>query len=385
MSRGVSQFLGTAQRACSYMFGRGNNNLTHLLLHIGHPKTGTTALQTVLSANATMLLRNGILYPVRARPAEHKHALVVPGMTGKENPRLRRVTGLKGEALSGLSERYWLSLKSEIETYAHDTLVLSAESFWGAGHSPGFRQRLAEICDHVTVVGYARDPVGFFLSRMNQNLRMFKRISLFRPDYCRSAIQAYRTNGFEAVSINAFESAQLAAGDIVTDFCEKYLPAGLPALKRGGSRERGNESVSNEAAALLQEIGTSYAMSAPDVRDRRRNKMVRALREADHALGGTLKPSLRPEIADALVARSADLIWLRDEASIRFANVDYDLIGTTGYPDLDSLHKVEDFSPVDPERLAALRAMTERKIAQIHARNNGARSFFYRWAGGLAR
>lgn len=367
------------------MLGWENDSLTHLLLHIGHPKTGTTALQTVLSANAAELLRNRILYPVRAKPAEHKHSLIIPRMTGKENPRLRRITHLKGEALSELSERYWLSLKSEIETYAHDTLVLSAESFWEVGDSPGFRQRLSEICDRVTVVGYARDPVGFFLSRMNQNLRMFKRISLFRPDYCRSAIQAYRTNGFELVAINGFAPAQLAAGDIITDFCTKYLPVALPALKRGGNRERGNESVSNEAAALLQEIGASHARSSSDMQDGRRSKIVRAVREADHALGGNLKPSLRPEIADALVARSADLIWLRDEAGIRFTNVDYGLVGTTGHPELDSLHRVEDFSPVDPERLAALRATVEGKIGQTDARSSTVRSFFHRWIGGAAQ
>ena len=341
-------------------------------------------MQTALSANATELLRNGVLYPTSAKPAEHKHSLMIPGVVGREVPRLRRVTGLKGEALRRLSEQYWISLKSEIETCAHGTLVLSGEGFWEAGRSLDFRQRLSEICDRVTVVGYARDPVGFFLSRMNQNLRMFKWISLVPPDYYRSAIEAYRENGFELICLNAFEPAQLAEGDIVADFCKKYLPAGLPPLKRGGNGERNNESVSNEAVALLQEIATRLVIS-PDVKDRRRDKIIRTVREADRALGGNLKPSLKPQIADALVARAVDLIWLRDEAGIRFTNVDYGLVGTTGHPDLDSLRKVADFSPVDPERLAALRAMTEPTIAQIHAPRSAVRSIFRRWAGGFAR
>jgi hypothetical protein len=132
-------------------------------------------------------------------------------------------------------------------------------------------------------------------------------------------------------------------------------------------------------------VGLSNPHSGYITQGRLRSELACNLREADHALGGNLKPSLRPEIADALVARSADLIWLRDEAGIRFTNVDYGLVGTTGHPELDSLHRVEDFSPVDPERLAALRATVERKIGQTDARSSTVRSFFHRWIGGAAQ
>lgn len=361
--------------------------MTHLVLHIGHPKTGTTALQTVLSANADRLLKVGVLYPRKAQPLLHNHSLSKPALTERDDHVIRRRYGLDGDALRQLSERYWTQLKAEARAHPHNTIVLSWEWFWDTdtARAQGFRQRLSEICDRATVVGYLRDPARLFLSWINQKSRGFQEISLFPTDYYRSVIEAYQTNGFEAVSMNAFESSQLFEGDIVTDFCKKYLPEGIPSLERGNAAERSNESVSNEAVVLLQEIAATYIMSSPDIRDSRRGKIVRVLREADHALGGNLKPSLKPEIADALVARSADLIWLRDEAGIRFTNVDYGLVGTTGHPELDSLHRVEDFSPVDPERLAALRAMTERKIARIHAGNNVVRSFFHRWVGGAAQ
>lgn len=365
----------------------GNDSVTHLILHIGHPKTGTTALQTVLSANADRLLKAGVLYPSKARPLFHNHALAKPALTGRDDHVIRRRHGLEGEALRRLSERYWTAVKAEAQAHPHETIVLSWEWFWDAGtaRAEGFRHRLSDICDKVTVVGYLRDPARLFLSWMNQKSRGFQEISLFPADYYRSVAEAYRTNGFEAVSMNAFESSQLAMGDIVADFCGKYLPETVPALERGTAAERSNESVSNEAAALLQEMSAAYGTASPDRKDPLRGKIVRILREADRALGGTLKPSLKPRIADALVARAADLIWLRDEAGIRFTDVDYGLVGTTGHPDLASLRRVADFSSVDPERLAALRAMTEPTIAQIHRPDSAVRSIFRRWVGGFAR
>ena len=360
--------------------------MTHLILHIGHPKTGTTALQTVLSANAERLLTAGVLYPTKAPPLFHNHSLAKPALTGRDDHVIRRRNGLSGEALRQLSERYWADVRAEAQAHPHQTVILSWEWLWDAetARAEGFRDRLSAICDTVTVVGYLRDPARLFLSWMNQKSRGFQDISLFPADYYRSVVEAYRMSGFEAVSMNAFETAQLAGGDVVADFCGKYLPPALPALERGTAAERGNESVSNEAAALLQEMAVAYGTASPDRKDPLRGKIVRALREADRALGGDLKPSLKPRIADALVARAADLTWLRDEAGIRFADVDYGLVGTAGHPDLSALRKVADFSPVDPERLAALRAMTEPKIARIHGRG-AVRSIFRRWAGGFAR
>lgn len=360
--------------------------MTQLILHIGHPKTGTTALQTVLSTNADRLLEAGILYPTKAKPPFHNHALAKPALTGCDDHVIRGRYGLEGEKLRRLSEGYWDSIKAEAKQHSHDTLILSWEWFWDvdAARSEYFRKRLLEVCDHITAVGYLRDPARFFLSMMNQRIRMFRGILLFQKDYYRSVIDAYQQNGFET-SMNVFESAHFANGDIVSDFCTKYLRPDLPALARGGKAERSNESISNEAMVILQEVArthsTSSPVAAPDTKNSRRSKTVRIVHEADRALGGNLRPSLKPEIEAALVARSTDLIWLRDEAGIRFANVDYDLVGTTGHPDLASLHKVEDFSPVDLDRLAALRVMTDRQIARVYGRKEPVYSLIRRWFG----
>lgn len=343
-------------------------DMTQLIFHIGHPKTGTTALQTTLMANADRLQQAGVLYPLKAKPTSHnhKHALAKPYLTDRENFSLRRSTGLQGDALRELSGRYWASLKDEIRDTPHQTLILSCEGFWAvpAEQEPGFRDRLAEVCDRVTVVGYLRSPARFFLSQMNQNVRMLRGVKLPRTEYFRPVIEAYRANGFDDISLNPFEPKRLTNGDIVTDFCVKYLPADLPALERGEG-ERGNESVSNEALAILDEVTRTYPAPSPETKDRRRNKVIDLVRTADREVGGTRRPSLKPGIDRALMARATDLPWLRDDVGVSFEDVDYDLIGTTGGIDLAPMRRVEDFCTLDPDRLAALRARTDREIARI--------------------
>ena len=341
------------------------NEKKSLILHIGHPKTGTTALQSVLAANAARLLEVGVLYPTAATPVSHKHELAKPYLTGRENGAIRRRTGLEGEALARLSERYWSSLKAEIR-HPHNIIVLSAEGLWAvpARRWPSFSERLSEICDNVTVVAYLRSPARRFLSQMNQRVRMFRGVLLPPPEYYRSVVEAYRENGFDSIKLNVFEPASLVGGDIVADFCQKYLPAELEPLDRE-SVERGNESVSNEALAILDETRRRYPALPNSAIDRGRAKMVALLRAADRDIGGNLRPSLKPGVANAIVAGAKDLCWLRDHCGVQFKDVDYDLAESTGHAALGEMRRVSDFCPIDAERLDALRAITGRKIKRL--------------------
>lgn len=342
--------------------------MAKLVFHIGHPKTGTTALQTVLNGNGQALGAAGVLYPTKARPTTHhdKHALAKPWLTGLESAPLIRASGCRGEALRRMSESYWSALKAEVQSTPHRTLVLSCESFWAVPipQRPSFRARLSEICDHATVVAYLRSPASRFLSKMNQNVRMLHGFRIPSAEYYRPVIEAYRAEGFEDIVLSPFERARLAGGDVVTDFCRRHLPSDLPPLDRG-TAERSNESISNEALAILDEVARRYPVAPRDVRDHRRVQASDLLRSADKELGGNRRPSLRPEVAGALVARCTDLHWLRDDAGITFEDVDYDRVGAAGGVDLARLGRVEDFCSIDADRLLALRALTDREIARI--------------------
>lgn len=355
--------------------------MARLILHIGPPKTGTTALQSVFAGNHAALLSAGVLYPVKAEPASHKHALAGAWLTGRASAAVMRTTGLEGAALEDLSRRYWQALCAEIRSTPHETLVLSAECFFHPPdpRQPGLRDRLAEVCDSVEVVAYLRSPARSFLSRLNQNVRMFQGVRLGATEMYRPTLTGYRAAGLAQLSLNVFDPARLAGGDIVADFCGRYLPPTLPPLRRDGV-ERPNDSVSNEALVILNDLRASLGAAASG--HPRRARAVAILRAADRELGGRLRPALRPEVTEALVARATDLPWLRDDCGIVFDDVDYGARAPAGLPDLTALRSVADFCDIDAARLAALRAMTDAPLRGLFQQEGWLRRITRRLRGG---
>lgn len=338
--------------------------MAELIFHIGHPKTGTTALQSVLTANAQNLLRHGVLYPIKSDPGYHKHTLAKPYLTGTENPTLHRRTGLTCDPLQKLSEAYFGRLRKEVASHPHRKLVMSGEGYFCVPKTKEFRSRLGELCDSVKVVAYLRSPGHRVLSQLNQNIRMMRRFQLPPAEFFRPVLQAYLDGGFTDLSLNVFDRGQLLDGSIVTDFSTKYLPLDLPPLTTD-QVERRNESVSGEALVILSELAQRWSIPEGYAQDPRRAKAVAVLREADTTVGGNRRPSLRPEIAASLAARSTDLPWLRDAYGIAFSDVDYKSIGKALAVDFTALKGVEDYCLIDHDRLAALRNVTDEGLKRI--------------------
>lgn len=338
--------------------------MADLIFHIGHPKTGTTALQSVLTANAQNLLRHGVLYPIESDPGYHKHILAKPYLTGTENPTLHRRTGHMGEPLLKLSKAYFGRLQKEVASHPHRKLVLSCEGYFCVPKTKEFRSRLGELCESVKVVAYLRSPGHRVLSQLNQNIRMMRRFHLPPAEFFRPVLQSYLDGGFTDLSLNLFDRGQLRDGSIVADFSAKYLPPDLPPLTTDQG-ERPNESVSGEALVILSELSQRWNIPDGYAQDPRRPKAVALLREADMTVGGNRRPSLRPEIAAALAARSTDLPWLRDTYGIAFSDVDYDSIGKPLAVDFTTLKGVEDYCLIDHDRLAALRTATDEGLKRI--------------------
>lgn len=350
--------------------------MTRLLLHIGHPKTGTTALQSVLSANAEMLLRQAsVLYPTRTKPTEFKHAFVIPWLLGIDNEAIRRRGRAKDEELRQLSKGYWESLLSEFNRIQPEQLILSAEGFWilrraAEEKRTSFKQTLYGIADHITVAGYLKSPTSYFLSMVNQKLRNYRQVQLPRPNYYRASMRAWEEAGFDQCHWRIFDRRCLINQDIVDDFCTTYLPSSINSaeLQRDGV-EQANSSVSSEALVLLEEAARRYPVLSRNIYDHRRSKIVNILREADNAIGGLRRPSLKTEIEAGIVGRCKDLGWLQDRG-LSFPDIDPALIrpgsGASHATQLpEQFTQVSDFFPVDTERLASLRAASWPKIRQL--------------------
>lgn len=88
-----------------------------ILLHIGVPKTGTTALQAALANNRKELNSQNVLYPSQWRNAHHRAAWAIT----------ERTWGWKGRGGTTTPIKHWNSLVKETKT--NKTVVLSSEFF----------------------------------------------------------------------------------------------------------------------------------------------------------------------------------------------------------------------------------------------------------------
>lgn len=175
--------------------------------------------------------------------------------------------------------------------------------------------------------------------------------------YYRLAISAYADAGCDNISLQIYDKSLLRDGDIVTDFCQRFLPELKHPLDTGNVR-RTNESISTEALAVMREVTTSRAAAAfVNHRPGRRSRILKALREFDRQLTDATRPQLHPQVRDAVVAGSTDLTWLRDEWGIEFPDLDYDLVGKPSEVDLESIHDIASLCPLNTSRAAELRAM----------------------------
>jgi hypothetical protein len=347
--------------------------MSRILLHIGHPKTGTTALQSVLSKNSKILLDNAsTLYPTHTTPQEYKHAIAIPWLFKADNAPIRRRTHAYGTKLERISRQYWDSLVKEVNNTKHERLILSAEGFWtilrrcSKSQAIDFRSKLYETGSDVQVIAYLKSPAPYFLSRINQKLRNFKPVTLPRTNYLSAAIKGWEGLGFNHYSWRVFERNNLINHDIVDDFCANYLPTTFDTslLDRVGA-EKANSSVSNEALVIIEEATKTYPFLCHEVYDRRRAKIVSILRNADQEIGGNLRPSLKESARNEIIGRCDDLHWLQ-ERGITFRDIDYGSLRHSAPENIsEEFTCVADFCPVDSERLANLKSVVETQIHQL--------------------
>ena len=347
--------------------------MPRLLLHIGHPKTGTTPLQSVLSANAKTLLNEAsVLYPTQTEPQEFKHSLAIPWLFQTDNEAIRRRSRTSGDDLKEISRKYWNSLATETKQTKHEITVLSAEGLWGAtreapeGQTRIARNKLYEVASNITVVAYLKSPSSYFLSKVNQKIRNFKPVTLPRQNYLSQAIRDWEKIGFDNYSWRIFDRSLLINQDIVEDFCTHYLPEQISAarLARGGI-EQANSSVSNEALAILEKVILDHPVVQQDIYDQRRHKIIQILKQSDREIGGSSRPSLKESATAAIIHRCSDLGWLQ-ERGLSFPDIDPAWIHQTPTTDLpETFTCVSDFCPIDSDRLAELRGVAGEAIEAL--------------------
>ena len=150
-----------------------------LVLHIGPPKTGSTALQNFLLSTEGILHQHGILYPLAGRLTHGQHVWLL--RAGKRE----KVSGvvpshyLLGYAVRGWVEdmdpdAQWRELAREIRQSDADLAVVSAEVFGNLDADA--IERIGAYLEEfeVTVLTYAREPFARLLSQYTQTIKTGK-------------------------------------------------------------------------------------------------------------------------------------------------------------------------------------------------------------------
>jgi hypothetical protein len=140
-----------------------------IIIHVGPPKTGSTALQEFFSINRALLLRNGVFYPVGLVVPEAHHE--IPNIITDSMSRFHRwVPNAEHISLIEVLKSYF----DEINFREISTLMLSSEDFadLNSDHYAKFIESLSEAGDiSIEFVYLDFDPAKRLESYVNQFIR----------------------------------------------------------------------------------------------------------------------------------------------------------------------------------------------------------------------
>ncbi|MFC4352556.1 hypothetical protein ACFOW6_13475 [Fodinicurvata halophila] len=218
----------------------------NLVIHIGHPKTGTSTIQKILVKNKDTINRLGIIYPDFGQKYNAHHLLVNSLISHKRDNFLPKsdVTG------SQVVEE----LKNLAKNRCVDTVILSSEAFvWALGFKPAFEE--LEAAFEIHIVWIVRSPTEYANSMANQLIKMgFFQQGITLSHVIREAINladyAENARAWRDRFPNArFSVASMADGfDAWEFFCDEVNPS-LRQLER--PEENSNVSLPPEALAFL--------------------------------------------------------------------------------------------------------------------------------------
>ena len=301
-----------------------------IIMHIGMPKTGSTAIQFALTKNREQLLNAGVLYPINPGPfsGHAKHSIYVSMLRRGDSEQWNRFPDAEAKIISTYGgsfdfHSYWLDdLKKQIAVAKPHTLVISEEVFFGVlgNKKTKIHENIRKFSSDLNVksedlkfVGYLRSPPDYYLSSCQQNLKSTPEIrDIVSANYIpkfRRIIDNYKSH----CQIFSFDKKIFPEGDVVRHFTRLFLGLEL------GSLGKPNETISAPAMSILQDYRSIF-YSAENQRQSPREVefLINALRDGDGNLG-LGRPKLRDEVKDAIWHLvESDLKWLNENLGIYF-------------------------------------------------------------------
>jgi len=239
-----------------------------LKIHIGHYKTGTTALQVFCSRHRDQLLAQGVDYPtLRHHNAKHSgYAFGLYRSAGVEKL-------MHGFAEPTPPEEMWGTLFEYVRDNPVPVTAISSEEFMRVGAFPAAADHLRRIVETLgqgikfEIIVYLRSPQGHLKSWFNQLIKMGQKVSDFNSalaqdvevihyDYAAALRPWAEIFGAENVSIRRYPERFDAPDALITDFMEA-LGVRVPEdaiLPEGDPNPRLDDRMI-DAVRLMQNMG----------------------------------------------------------------------------------------------------------------------------------
>lgn len=245
--------------------------ITHIDLHLGAHKTGTTSIQETFAASRALLAAHGWLYPYfnykSYRENNHSFPLYLmafePGDNRNTNPRF--TTAEKKEA----RETYIGQLHQQIRAFEGHRIILSAEdaSLLPAYALERLKALLMAMCPHVEqirVLYTIRHPVQFWTSLIQERVKSgidFAKLRAFieagTGGFAPAVQRAQTVFGRDNLRLLRFEDLVAGKGGLVCGFLQALSPdlPQLPELPQGK-----NQAISLEAVHLMDAINAAVPL-----------------------------------------------------------------------------------------------------------------------------
>lgn len=355
-----------------------------LILHVGTPKTGTTALQEALITLNPSLRKRGVLYPLLDTKLPNHNFLAILTETEERRSGLFRYF-LKQDPnyLTHRVPKALTELEAQIKQSKPRKVIISSEmifyalSFDTEGH---LKNRLLGLSNDIRLIAYFRRPSRYYLSVAQQQLK--NACTMFRPKpmELRRHIENWERSMQCPMTAICYDRSALIGGDITTDFLHRVLDAeelaelDIPSISS-------NETLSAESMEILQDYRCAIYPHSDEEHFEDSNALRKALAALETSVLPSTKPQLYPEIAEYIDYSSTELLWLRERYGITFPDLDYSRIADRAAPTLPDRLRVSDVCPLDRDRKAvlyahALKFIHDKLANELARRKRKQRSLF---------
>jgi hypothetical protein len=299
-----------------------------LILHIGMPKAGSTALQQTFQTAAPDLLRHGICYPAGGDLPKNHNMLVCGLLPPDKLPRLfRQIYAGHAPRMRRDFDAFLSSLRDRIMASKAHTAILSGEMLFrkvGVKKRAALQEMFAPVAEEITIVAYVRSPAKFYMSQVQQVLKASHQIVAPKPVAYRIPLVAWEELT-EDIRVIPYAREQFHGQDIALDFVHRFFPD-LGEVLEPHHLQASNQTISAEGIDILQKYrlynhAENGSQFTPDT-----GTLLKLIAEVETEIGSCTRPLLHPHLAEYLMRASKDLLWLRERHGIVFDDIDYDAI-----------------------------------------------------------